>query len=119
MTDELEQYLRQGLQIEGIVKPHKEKGEDIIDLVRECFPEVDVDIGQYRSMFYKYMKKLTRGKRVRIYLKSNCYNLLKKTNALIKRKKMENTVYIFSDVNCWLKFVNKGTSEETFSDNLE
>ena len=60
MTDELEQYLHQGYQIEEIVKPHKEKAEDIIDLVREYFLEAGVDIGQYRSIFYKYMKKLTR-----------------------------------------------------------
>ena len=67
MTDELEQYLLQGYQIEEIVIPHK----DIMDLVRECFPEADVDIGQYRSIFYKYMKKLRREKSVRIYLKNN------------------------------------------------
>ena len=121
MTDELEQYLLQGYQIEEIVKPHKEKAEDIIDLVRECFPEADVDIGQYRSIFYKYMKKLRREKSVRIYLKNNwyIYNLLKETNALIKRMKMENTADIFSDLNCRLKAVKKGTREETFSDNLQ
>ena len=42
--DELEQYSRRCLRIEGIVKPHKEKGEDVINLVKECFAEADVDI---------------------------------------------------------------------------
>ena len=41
----MEQYSRrQYLQIEGIVKPHKEKAEDIINLVKECFAEANVDI---------------------------------------------------------------------------
>ena len=52
---------------------------------------------RYRSMLYKNRKKLKRGKRVRIDLASNRYNLLKKTNALIKRVEMENTVYTFAD----------------------
>ena len=43
--DELEQYSRrQCLRIERIVKPHKEKAEDVINLVKECFAETDVDI---------------------------------------------------------------------------
>ena len=33
--------------------------------------------------------------------------------------KMENAVYIFADVNCRLKVVNKEKGEETFFDNLE
>ena len=54
-------------------------------------------------MFYKNRKKLKGRKRVRIDLTSNRYNLLKKTNALIKRMKMENTVYTFADVNCRIR----------------
>ena len=43
--DELEQYSRrQCLRIEGIVKPQKEKSEDVINLVKECFDEADIDI---------------------------------------------------------------------------
>ena len=43
--DEWEQYSRhQYLPIEGIVKSHKEKVEDVIILARECFAEADVDI---------------------------------------------------------------------------
>ena len=85
--------------------------EDVINLVKDCFAEVDVDIPdtaldrthrtgtvykdesdqniqgiivkfnnlRYRSMFYKNRKKLKRGKRVRIDLTSNRYNLLKKS----------------------------------------
>ena len=150
--DELEQYSRrQCLRIEGIVKPRKEKVEDVINLVKDCFAEANVDIPdtvldrarrflpvykdesdqniqgiivkfnnfRYRSMFYKNRKKLKGGKRVRIDLTSNRYNLLKKTNALIKRMKMENTVYTFADVNCRLKVVNKENGEEAFFDNLE
>ena len=70
-------------------------------------------------MFYKNRKKLKQGKRVRIDLTSNRYNLLKKANALIKRMKMENTVYTFADVNCRLKVVNKKNGEEAFFDKLE
>ena len=45
-------------------------------------------------MFCKIWKKLKRRKRVRIDVTSNRYNLLKKkTEALIKRMKIENTVY--------------------------
>ena len=124
--DELEQYSRrQCLRIEGIVKTRKEKVEDVINLVKDCFAVADVDIPdtvldrahriwsvykyesdqniqgiivkfnnfRYRSMFYKNWKKLKQGKRVQIDLKSNRYNLLKKANALIKRVKIENTVY--------------------------
>ena len=41
----MEQYFtRQCLENEGILKPHKEKAEDVINLVKECFAEVDVDI---------------------------------------------------------------------------
>ena len=41
----MEQYFtRQCLGNEGILKPHKEKAEDVINLVKECFAEVDVDI---------------------------------------------------------------------------
>ena len=69
-------------------------------------------------MFYKNRKKLKQGKRVRIDLTRNRYNLLKKANALIKRMKMENTVYTFADVNCRLKVVNKKNGEEVFF-NLE
>ena len=150
--DELEQYSRrQCLLIEGNVKPGKEKAEDVINLVKDCFAEADVDIPdtvldrthrigpaykdesdqsiqgiivrfnnfRYRSMFYKNRKKLKQGKRVRIDLTSNRYNLLKKTNALIKRMKMENTVYTFADVNCRLKVVNKKNGEEALFDKLE
>ena len=43
--DELEQYSRrQCLRIEEIVKPRKEKAEDVINFVKECFAEADVDI---------------------------------------------------------------------------
>ena len=109
---ELEQYSRrQCFRIEGIVKKRKEKVEDVINLVKNCFVEADVDIPdtvldrahrigpvykdksdqniqgiivkfnnfRYRSMFYKNRKKLKRGKRVRIDLTSNRYNLLKKS----------------------------------------
>ena len=111
---------RQCLRIEGIVKPQKEKTEDVTNIVKECFPEADIDIPdtvldrahrigpvykdesdqnlegiivkfsnfRHRSMFRKNRKKLKRGKRVRIDLTSNRYNLLKKTNALIKGMKM-------------------------------
>ena len=74
---------------------------------------------RYRSMFYKNRKKLKQGKRVRIDLTSNHYNILKKANALIKRMKMEDTVYTFADANCRLKVVNKKNGEEAFFDNLE
>ena len=37
---------------------------------------------RYRSMFYKNRKKLKQGKRVRIGLTSNRYNILKKANEL-------------------------------------
>ena len=102
--------------------------EDVINLVKDCFAEADVDIldtvlvrahrigpvykdesvqniqgiilkfndFRYISMFYKNWKKLKQGKRVRIDLTSNRYNLLKTANALIKRMKMENTVYTFT-----------------------
>ena len=41
----MEQYSRrQCLRIEGIVKPHKEKAEHVINLVKECFAEADADI---------------------------------------------------------------------------
>ena len=96
----LEQYSRrQCLRIEGIVKPRKEKVEDVINLVKDCFAEADVDIPdtvldkahrigpvykdesdqniqgiivnfRCRSMFYKNRKKLKRGKRARIDLTS-------------------------------------------------
>ena len=49
-------------------------------------------------MFYKNRKKLKRGKRVRIDLTSNRYNLLKKNKCCNKTYKMENTVYTFADV---------------------
>ena len=43
--DESEQCSRrQCLRIEGIVKPPKEKAEDVINLVEECFAEAYVDI---------------------------------------------------------------------------
>ena len=43
--DGLEQYSRrQCLRIEGIVKLRKEKAEDVINIVKECFAEADVDI---------------------------------------------------------------------------
>ena len=43
--DELDQYSRrQCLRIGGIVKPQKEKVEDVINIVKECFAEADVDI---------------------------------------------------------------------------
>ena len=70
-------------------------------------------------MFHKNRKNLKRGKCVGIDLISNHYNLLKKTNALIKRMKIEYTVYTFADVNCRLKFMNKKNGEEAFFDNLE
>ena len=41
----MEQYSKcQCLRIERIVKPHKEKAKDVINLVKECFAEADVDI---------------------------------------------------------------------------
>ena len=41
----MEQYSRRSyLRIEGIVKEHKEKAEDVIYLVKECFAEAEVDI---------------------------------------------------------------------------
>ena len=42
--DELEQYSRrQYLRIEGIVKPEKEKVENVTNLVQECFTEAKLD----------------------------------------------------------------------------
>ena len=105
-------------QIEENVKRQKEKAEDVINLVKECFAEADFDIPdavldrahrigpvyknesdqdiqgiivqsnnfRYRLMFYKNRKRLQRGKRVRINLTSNYYNLLKK-------KKYSNKMY--------------------------
>ena len=141
----MEQYSRrQCLWSEEIVKTCKEKVEDVINLVKDCFAVADVDIPdtvldrahriwsvykyesdqniqgiivkfnnfRYRSMFYKNWKKLKGGKRIWIDLTSNRYNLLKTTNALIKRMKMEITVYTFSDVNCRLKVVNKENGEK-------
>ena len=70
-------------------------------------------------MFHKNRKKIKRRKRVRIDLISNHYNLLKKTNALIKRMKIENTFYTFADVDSRLKVMNKKNGEESFFDNLE
>ena len=70
-------------------------------------------------MFYKNRKKLKQGKRVRIDLTSFAIIFQKKANVLIKRMKMENTVYTFADVNCRLKVVNKENGEEAFFDNLE
>ena len=125
--------------------------EDVINLVKDCFAEADVNIPdtvldrahrirpaykhesdqniqgiivkfnnfRYRSMFHKNWKKLKQGIRVQIDLTSNHLNLLKKANALIKRMKIENTVYTFADVNCRLKVVNKENEEEAFFDNLE
>ena len=150
--EELEQYSRrQCLRFQGIVKPRKEKVEDVINLVKDCFAEHTVYIPdtvldrahrigpvykdksdqniqgiivkfnnfRYRSIFYKNRKKLKQGKHVRIDLTSYRYNFLKKANVLIKRMKMENTVYTFADVNCRLKFVNKENGEEAFFDKLE
>ena len=110
-SDDLEQYSRrQCLRIEEIVKPHKEKAKDVINLVKQCFAEADVDIPdtvidrghrnypvykdesdhnvqaiivkfnnfRYRSTVYKNWERLKQGKRLRIYLTSNRYNLLKK-----------------------------------------
>ena len=67
----------------------------------------------------KIKTKLKRGKRVGIDLINNHYNLVKKTNTLIKRMKIENTVYTFAHVNCRLKVMNKKNGEEAFFDNLE
>ena len=65
-------------------------------------------------------KKLKRRKRVRIDVTSNRYNLLKKkTEALIKRMKIENTVYTSEEVNCRLKFMNNENMGEASFDNLE
>ena len=73
---------------------------------------------RYRSMFYKNRKNL-KDKRVRIDLTKNRYNLLKQTNELIRNKKMDNVVYVFADLNCRLKLVNKEQEEELFFNNLE
>ena len=70
-------------------------------------------------MFYKNWKKLKQGICVQINLTSNHLNLLKKVNALIKRMKIENTVYTFADINCRLKVVNKENGGEAFFNNLE
>ena len=71
-------------------------------------------------MFCKIWKKLKRRKRVRIDVTSNRYNLLKKkTEALIKRMKIENTVYTSEEVNCRLKFMNNENMGEASFDNLE
>ena len=71
-------------------------------------------------MFCKIWKKLKRRKRVRIDITSNRYNLLKKkTEALIKRMKIENTVYTSEEVNCRLKFMNNENMGEASFDNLE
>ena len=43
--DELEHYSRyQCLRTEGIVKPQKEKVEDVTNIVKECFAEDNADI---------------------------------------------------------------------------
>ena len=71
-------------------------------------------------MFCKIWKKLKRRKRVRIDVTSNRYNLLKKkTEALIKRMKIENTVYTSEEVNCRLKFMYNENMGEASFDNLE
>ena len=71
-------------------------------------------------MLCKICKKLKRRKRVRIDVTSNRYNLLKKkTEALIKRMKIENTVYTSEEVNCRLKFMNNENMGEASFDNLE
>ena len=71
-------------------------------------------------MFCKIWKKLKQRKRVRIDVTRKHYNIMKKkTEALIKRMKIENTVYTSEEVNCRLKFMNNENMGEASFDNLE
>ena len=136
----MEQYSRRSyLRIEGIVKEHKEKAEDVINLVKECFAEAEVDIPnivlnrahrigpvyngesdqdiqgiivKFNNFGYRSMFYQNRKK-----LKwGKCVRIDLTSN---RYNLMENTVHTFADVNCRVKVVNKGNGEESFFDTLE
>ena len=133
----MEQYSRhQCCRIEGIVKPRKEKVEDVINLVKDCFAEADVNIPD---------TVLDRAHRIRPAYKhesdQNIQGIIVKFNNFRYRsmfhknwKKLKQgirvqidltsnhlnlLIYTFADVNCRLKVVNKENEEEAFFDNLE
>ena len=143
--DELEQYSRhQCLRIEGIVKPRKEKVEDVINLVKDSFAEAGVDIRDtaldrahrigpvYKNESdqniqeiivkfnnFRYRSMFYKNRKELKQGKRVRIDLTSNRFTLIKRLTMENTVYTSADLNFRLEAVNNENGEEAFFDKLE
>ena len=76
-----------------------------------------------RTEFYDNRRKLKNGKKVKIDLTKKNYQLLKETRVLIGNTKPDNVkedyLYVFADVNCRLKIVNKDSNESIFIGSID
>ena len=71
-----------------------------------------------RTKLYQKRNKLDKEIRVKLDLTKRRYNILKETSNMIDRKNLDST-YIYADINCRLKIVDKKSSESAFVNSIE
>jgi len=78
---------------------------------------------RYRTEFYNNRKNLTNHKSVKIDLTKKRYQLLKDAQDLLSKtlleEGIEDNIYVYADVNCRLKIVNKDMDESSFFESLD
>ena len=131
------------------VGDEREESEDIVNIVKKKFEEVGMNVPDIcidrahrigrtvkfegkkyrpiivkfnnfrtRTLFYQKRNTLKNNVKIRIDLTKRRYQLLQECRELIDGKKLTD-VYIFPDINCRLKIVDKSSKEETFINSLD
>ena len=102
----------------------------MIDRAHRIGPVYQIDGNRYQSIiakftnfrtrteFYQKRKKIKEKVKLRIDLTKKNYNLLKEMNQLIYDMKLTD-VYVFTDINCRIKIVDKSSDENCFANCIE
>ena len=130
--DELEAYSRrQCLRIDGVELVPNESNDMVLTNVMNYFveaqvkiPEVAVDrVHRIGPKYKNNRKNLTNHKSVKIDLTKKRYQLLKNAQDLLSKtlleEGIEDNIYVYADVNCRLKIVNKDMDESSFFESLD
>ena len=148
--DELEHYSpRQCLRIDGIKKEDDETSAEVLNIVKNCFKEAEVDIPnhiidrahrvgkpfnkngiKYQSVIvkctnFRYRSMFYRNRKKLKNNKRVKNDLTKRRYSLLKsaidllNEKELHDVYVFADINCRLKIVDSSNNESTFFNSID
>ena len=140
---------RQSLRVDGVEISRNETSDKIVTVVENLMKEVGMQVSplhidkahkigpkyynngkkfqsiivkfvnfRTRTEFYQKRKQIKNDIRLRIDLTKGNYNLLKEITAMIYENKLVD-VYVFADINCRIKVVDKSSDESCFVNSVE